>query len=650
MDKNVYKFRIIGFILLIISLISLVINIKVLELVTPSNSLYWLSIISFITGVSSLFTPKYNYCTLCTLSLSFTSVICGIIIIIAQCNWLTALKNNIGCIYSNGNGNTTYNGNNNYYQFTENCCINSIISSSKPNSCYCSNYNYDSRVGGCSEYSVDSCEYLIQRYPSLVKAGIVFSGLIIIVSFILYLICCFEICFTERKLLTDVIDFRNVIEIIRTEIQMPRNERFINLEKNEIPMKELMWTRSFIGLYAHYALVGYSSGTLQGLVQNFCYYSLHGPPNLCINAYNIIVIPWNIKFFYAMITDIYRPFGFRRRPYMITGWISALLFTFILAMLGKTLQGESSGVYTWIGLNFVIQIFLILADVSADGMSVEIGRYEKENERGTVLVTGQFIKFWFSVGASFLQAFFMNGPDTNPTGCPINASNCWSWGLNLSQFYGFSTALIAVLLTPILFLKEFDPSHVEQHTFSEHATLLWETIKNRACMYMLIYVGFGFSFGAMSSACWSIFVFNVIKLTNLELGVSNLISFGAMLIGIYLFRKYLLDKNWRMTQYFSFLSQATFSLLMLLPYNNIGSFANPWFVIFCGVLTSFAQSFCQCLYGLAVIEISGVGQEASTYELIVSSHNAAGLIGSLVSTQLLGVSGIVNIITFIKIF
>jgi hypothetical protein len=324
---------------------------------------------------------------------------------------------------------------------------------------------------------------------------------------------------------------------------------------------------------------------------------------------------------------------------MITGWVIALVFTFILALSGSRLQEHSSGVYTWIGLNFVIQIFLILADVSADGMSVEIGKYEKENERGIVLVTGQFIRFWFSVGASFLQAFFMNGPDTNPTGCPINAANCWSWGLNLSQFYGFSTALIFVLLIPICFLKEFDPSHVEMHTFYEHATLLWETIQNRCTLYMLIYVGFGFTFGAMSSACWSIFVFNVIKLTNLELGVSNLISFGATLIGIYIFRQYLIDKNWRMTQYFSFLSQASFSLLMLLPYNDVGAFANPWFVIFCGVLTSFAQSFCQCLYGLAVIEISGVGQEASTYELIVSSHNAAGLIGSLVSTQLLGVSG-----------
>jgi hypothetical protein len=40
-----------------------------------------------------------------------------------------------------------------------------------------------------------------------------------------------------------------------------------------------------------------------------------------------------------------------------------------------------------------------------------------------------------------------------------------------------------------------------------------------------------------------------------------------------------------------------------------------------------------------VIEIAEKGQEASTYELIISAHNAAGLIGTLISTQLLGVAG-----------
>lgn len=246
MDTTVYRFRIIGLILLVPSLVNLIINVILLD-VTPSKSVYWLSIVSFISGISCLFTPKLIYCTL---TLSFANVICGITACISQSNWLISLKNNIGCIYSIGDD-TTYTGNINYYQFTENCCTTSIISNSKSNSCYCSNYNYESKVGSCSEYSVDSCEYLVQKYPNLVKASIAFSALIIIISFILYLICCFEICYTKGNLVTDAISsqFRKIIEIIRSEFNLPRNERFISLEKNEIPIKELMWTRNFIGLY-----------------------------------------------------------------------------------------------------------------------------------------------------------------------------------------------------------------------------------------------------------------------------------------------------------------------------------------------------------------------------------------------------------------
>ena len=109
-------------------------------------------------------------------------------------------------------------------------------------------------------------------------------------------------------------------------------------------------------------------------------------------------------------------------------------------------------------------------------MSVEIGKHEQENERGVVLVTGQFIKNLFSVGAGFLQAFFMNGPDTNSPSCPIDAGNCWSWGMNVSQFYWFSVFVVLIGIIPILYLKELEPpKDAIEHTFKDHLKLFWET-------------------------------------------------------------------------------------------------------------------------------------------------------------------------------
>ena len=388
-----------------------------------------------------------------------------------------------------------------------------------------------------------------------------------------------------------------------------------------------------------YALVGFVQGAAVGLSNNFCFYSFHGDPNTCINATNIVNIPWNLKFFYAWCTDSYKPMGYRRRPYMVIGWVCVLIFTFILACISGKLQSNPNGAVIWILFGFLIQAFLILADVVADGFSVEIGSHELYHERGVVLITGQIIRFWCSIGAGFLQAFFMNGPDTNPSNCIIDASNCWSWGMDVSQFYWFSFFVVLVGLIPILYLKELVPSKdVVDHTFNEHIHLFWETLQNRTTYYMLIYACLGSTFAAMSSSASTLLQYEVLQLSNLQSGIDAITTNLTLLCGIFLFRKYLLNYNWRVTQYASSIILAIFGLLFLFAYNNVGGLLNAWFTIFINLSQAFAGGITQVLYGVTVIEIAKVGQEAITYELIISAHNAASTVSTAIATQFLGVT------------
>ena len=106
---------------------------------------------------------------------------------------------------------------------------------------------------------------------------------------------------------------------------------FVKMEKGVTEVSKVMWNKNLVGLYAHYALVGFvqgiiivftknillillvniisSLGTAVGLSNNFCFYSFNGKSNTCLNATNIVNIPWSLKFFYAWCTDSYRPFG-----------------------------------------------------------------------------------------------------------------------------------------------------------------------------------------------------------------------------------------------------------------------------------------------------------------------------------------------------
>ena len=154
-----------------------------------------------------------------------------------------------------------------------------------------------------------------------------------------------------------------------------------------------MWSLHYVGLYSQYAAVGLLYGTTGALLP-FCVYVFDGPSNVCANAKNIVTFAWNIKILFAILTDTYRPFGMRRKPWMIAGWVMVLVLLLILAI-----TVDKMSITLWLVTLMLVQGFAILSDVPADGYSVEIASLEKDDERGQVLATGQRVRFTFCIVA-----------------------------------------------------------------------------------------------------------------------------------------------------------------------------------------------------------------------------------------------------------
>jgi MFS family permease len=161
------------------------------------------------------------------------------------------------------------------------------------------------------------------------------------------------------------------------------------------PLQDLpnMWSLNYIGLYSQYAAVGLLYGSTGALLP-FCVYVYDGPSNVCANAKNIVTFAWNIKIFFAILTDTYRPFGMRRKPWMIAGWVGVLLLLLVL-----TATAHEMSISAWLVTLMLVQGFAILSDVPADGYSVEIASLEKEHEKGQILATGQRVRFSFCIVA-----------------------------------------------------------------------------------------------------------------------------------------------------------------------------------------------------------------------------------------------------------
>jgi len=64
---------------------------------------------------------------------------------------------------------------------------------------------------------------------------------------------------------------------------------------------------------------------------------------------------------------------------MIMGWTCTLAILMVMVLISSSLTASS-----WLGMNMVIQAFVMLADVPADGYSVELGQLESPAKRGQV--------------------------------------------------------------------------------------------------------------------------------------------------------------------------------------------------------------------------------------------------------------------------
>lgn len=335
-----------------------------------------------------------------------------------------------------------------------------------------------------------------------------------------------------------------------------------------------MWSWNYIGLYSQYAAVGLLYGMI-GTLLPFCTYVYNGASNVCANARNIVYFAWSFKLFFAILTDSYRPFGLRRKPYMIAGWSMVLLILLLLAFVADKLTAS-----TWIASLLVVQLFLMLSDVPADGYSVELGQLEKGAQRGQILATGQRIRFTFCMIAGVIQTFLLNGPSTNDSDCSISFLQCWSWGLTINQYYGLIFALVFILTLPVLWLKEIDPKRAPQHDFWHFMDGVWKTLQNLTTTYLMIFViGIQGLTQFTNNANISL-QYYVIKLTNFQAGIDTVTTYGALVLAIWIFQKFLVHRNWRYTQYGSNFLSAVFGFLWIPAYYNVGGLMNGWYTIF----------------------------------------------------------------------
>jgi hypothetical protein len=129
-------------------------------------------------------------------------------------------------------------------------------------------------------------------------------------------------------------------------------------------------------------------------------------------------------------------------------------------------------------------------------------------------------------------------------------------------------------------LKELDASNIPIHTFSHFVKEIWETLKNLTTFYLITFVIGIYSLTNFTSNANIYLQYYVIKLTNFEAGIDIVTTYLAIVAAIWVFQRYLINKNWRWTQYGSTFISALLGLVWIAAYFDAGGTQDPWFTIF----------------------------------------------------------------------
>jgi len=346
-------------------------------------------------------------------------------------------------------------------------------------------------------------------------------------------------------------------------------------------------------------------------------------------------MPWNFQVFYGLVLDRVGFFGTRRKGWIIFGWFMSLGVLAVLTCVSQRLADEGQFFEYMIMLTCMC-FFYIFATVASDGMTIELGKLELPERRGYILTTGQMVRFGSTVLVNALGIFGMNGKYYYPKDHGTN-STVFNFELEFWQVHAVLFCIVAPMFVVMVFLLQDPPAVAadEHHDLKTMFRTLWTVLKTKA-MFCLVLFGIGStSIASLLNPAANIVAF-IANPSTFQISIGTMMGNALFLFGVYIFRTYLMNKNWRMTFIWTASLLATNCVFQLMViFNAWGIGQNGWFYAFGSNILLIIQGVSQVLASLSVMEIAPAGYEASIYEFLTSMQNSGITLNTNIQNSLL---------------
>ncbi|ETP22990.1 hypothetical protein F441_03797 [Phytophthora nicotianae CJ01A1] len=386
-----------------------------------------------------------------------------------------------------------------------------------------------------------------------------------------------------------------------------------------------------IGLLAHIASVGVVYGTLSGVIYAVLNNYLYMSAVLTATAQALVRLPRALRVFTAIFSDCYPIFGYRRRPYLIMGWVLTFVCCFLMAVLplGDPYYGDpaladidedelTAEQQAMINLDapdkgIKLIIFFVFANLgtvisfgASDGYMVELARREPEEIRGTTQSYVSAVRQIFMVLAAFMTGLGLNGED-------YGGNFSWTMGFNAVMGVCAAFSFVTIPLCWFCVTEEKVPRKSMRKFFA----YLYDLVQHRV-MYQVI----AFRFFRQILSLFSVTAASPIqstwaKVTPLNEGISEMISCLVTFVSLWIVRRYGLHWSWKVV-----VVVCQFGVVFVDAFPTFFTIWNvyrsQWFWLGVPLLEEFPNSIGDFIATLFVVEVCDKGSEATIMGLMIT--------------------------------
>jgi BT1 family len=403
----------------------------------------------------------------------------------------------------------------------------------------------------------------------------------------------------------------------------------------ETPAPCQLLRRENIAIPACYLLVGLLQG-LSSVAVNVMPLDLGATEAQQTTVSSIRSLPASFKLLFGFLSDNVPIAGYRRKTYMLAGWlIAALSMLALYSGSNLNIPARNAGCFQSDGdadfvqgeipadaptipfLSVCLLTFGIgfwMADVMGDSVVAEKAKLELEDQRGSIQSTCYACRFFGMMVAA-----------------PASTA--------LYSMYG-PTAVIKLLavmplcILPLVYLLG-EVQYAPVASTREQCGEIWNTVCSRAVWQPMAFV-YLYNVMQVGNAAWREYLVTVQHFTSCQLNLLLIFSFVLLYFGILAYKYWFIHWSWRKVYISTTLLNGFFSMLQVLLIYGITFGLSPF------LFTLGDDAFAEFIAGIQflpttimMVHLCPAGSEGASYAMFTTVNNSALTLSSAISTQLL---------------